>query len=136
MAGKNFFQRNAQKITALFFWVGLIALYQWYAGADNLSPVEVVRRMLEFMQNGLWGVFIYVILYAVRPLILFPSTVLTLAGGFVFGPVLGVLYTIIASNISSTITFFVGWFFGAGLLKDEESGGIFQRYTRRMRRTA
>ena len=41
MAGKNFFQRNAQKITALLFWVGLIALYQWYAGANDLSPVEV-----------------------------------------------------------------------------------------------
>jgi pyruvate/2-oxoglutarate dehydrogenase complex dihydrolipoamide dehydrogenase (E3) component/uncharacterized membrane protein YdjX (TVP38/TMEM64 family) len=89
--------------------------------------------MLAFMQNGVWGALIYVILYAIRPLILFPSTLLTLAGGFVFGPALGVIYTVIASNISSTIAYFVGHFFGEGLLKDDGSDGLIQRYARRMR---
>ncbi len=130
---KNLFQRNAQKIIALFFWLALIVSYQWYASVNDLSPLQVVQRMLVFMQNGAWGVLIYVILYAVRPLILFPATVLTLAGGFVFGPFLGVLYTIIAGNISSTIAFYVGQFFGDDILKDDGSNGIIQRYTRRMR---
>jgi uncharacterized membrane protein YdjX (TVP38/TMEM64 family) len=58
---------------------------------------------------------------------------LTLAGGFVFGPVLGVLYTIIASNISSTIAFFVGHYFGEGLIKDDGSDSLIQHYARRMR---
>jgi uncharacterized membrane protein YdjX (TVP38/TMEM64 family) len=44
-----------------------------------------------------------------------------------------VLYTIVASNISSTIAFFVGHFFGEGLLKDDGSDGLVQRYARRMR---
>lgn len=130
---KNFFQGNAQKITALFFWFALIAVCQWYASANDLSPLQMTQRMLAFLQNGLWGVLIYIMLYAVRPLILFPSTVLTLAGGFVFGPFPGVLYTIIASNISSTIAFFVGHFFGEGMLKDDGSDGLVQHYARRMR---
>jgi len=133
MAEKTFLQRNGQKITALVFWVALIVAYQWYASTNGLSPLQVVQQMLDFMKNGVWGVLIYVILYAVRPLVLFPSTILTLAGGFVFGPFLGVLYTIIASNISSTIAFYVGQFFGEGLLKDDGSDGIVQRYARRMR---
>jgi len=133
MTQKNFIQRNGQKITALIFWVALIAAYQWYASTNHLSPLQVVQRMLEFMQNGIWGVLIFILLYAVRPLILFPATLLTLAGGFVFGPFLGVLYTVIASNISSTIAFYVGQFFGEGLLKDDGSDGIIQRYARRMR---
>jgi uncharacterized membrane protein YdjX (TVP38/TMEM64 family) len=89
--------------------------------------------MLTFMQNGIWGVLIYILLYAVRPLIVFPATILSVAGGFVFGPVLGILYTIIASNISSTIAFYVGQFFGRGMLKDDGSDGLIQRYARRMR---
>lgn len=132
-AKKKFFKRNAQKIAALVFWLVLIVTYQWYASTNGLSPLQVVQQMLDFMKNGAWGVLIYVILYAVRPLILFPSTVLTLAGGFVFGPFLGVLYTIIASNISAAIAFYVGQFFGEGLLKDDGSNGIVQRYARRMR---
>lgn len=130
---QTWFREHAQKIGALLFWIVLIAAYQWYASANDLSPLQVTQRFLGFLQNGTWGVLIYVLLYAVRPLILFPSTILTLAGGFVFGPVLGVLYTIIASNISSTIAYFVGRFFGKGLLQDDGSDGWIQRYARRMR---
>ena len=138
MTEKNFIQRNGQKIAALLFWVGLIALYQWYAASNGLSPLQVVQQLLDFMKNGVWGVLIYIVLYAVRPLILFPSTILTLAGGFVFGPVLGVLYTIIASNISSTIAFYVGRFFGEGIFNEEtlkvsETFRVLEKYARRMR---
>lgn len=111
----------------------LIVFYQWYANSNGLSPLEVAQRMLGFLKDGFWGPLIYILLYAVRPLIVFPSTILTLAGGFVFGPFLGVIYTIIASNISSTIAYFVGRFFGEGLLKDDGSNGLIQRYARRMR---
>ncbi|MDP1546346.1 MAG: TVP38/TMEM64 family protein [Anaerolineales bacterium] len=130
---KSWIQIHAQKLIALLFWVLLIVGYQWYANANHLSPLQVVQQLLDFMTNGFWGVIIYTILYAIRPLILFPSTVLTLAGGFVFGPVLGVLYTIIASNISSTIAYYIGHFFGEGMLKDDGSDGLIQRYARRMR---
>ena len=130
---KPWFQAHAQKLIALLFWVLLIVGYQWYANANHLSPLQVVQRLLDFMTNGFWGPIIYIILYAIRPLILFPSTVLTLAGGFVYGPVLGVVYTVIASNISSTIAYFVGHFFGEDMLKDDGSDNLIQRYARRMR---
>jgi uncharacterized membrane protein YdjX (TVP38/TMEM64 family) len=125
--------KHAQKLVALTFWVTLIVAYQGYARANEFTPFEVVQQLLAFLNNGLWGVVAYIVFYALRPLILFPSTLLTLAGGFVFGPILGVLYTIIASNTSSTIAYFVGQFFGQGLLKDDASEGLVQRYARRMR---
>lgn len=130
---KNWLQEYAQKLLALVFWAVLIGIYQWYAKTNHLSPLQVVQQLLDFMTNGFWGPIIYIILYAIRPLILFPSTVLTLAGGFVYGPVLGVVYTVIASNISSTIAYFVGHFFGEDMLKDDGSDGLIQRYARRMR---
>lgn len=129
----SFFQKHGQKLAALVFWLILIGAYQWYAHTNNLSPLEVIQNLLNFLTQGFWGPMVYILLYAIRPLILFPSTVLTLAGGFVFGPILGVLYTIIASNTSSTIAFFVGSFFGEGLIKDDGSDGLVQRYARRMR---
>jgi uncharacterized membrane protein YdjX (TVP38/TMEM64 family) len=132
-AGKAVPQRNLQKYIALFFWLGIILAYQWYANVNDLSPLQVIQQLLAFLQDGLWGPLIYILLYAVRPLILFPATFLSLAGGFVYGPILGVLYTIFASNISSTIAFYVGRFFGEGLFKDDDSNGIVQRYARRMR---
>ncbi len=103
-------KKHGQKIIALVFWLILIAIYQWYAITNNLSPVAAVQNLLNFLTQGFLGPLIYILLYTIRPLILFPSTILTLAGGFVFGPVMGVVYTIIASNISSTLAFFVGGF--------------------------
>jgi uncharacterized membrane protein YdjX (TVP38/TMEM64 family) len=130
---KNWFQEHAQKIAALSFWILLIAAYQWYARSHHLSSLEVAQKLLEFLKDGFWGPLIYVGLYALRPLILFPSTILTLAGGFVFGPVLGVIYTIIASNISSTIAYYVGRYFGEGFLQEDGGDNLIQRYAARMR---
>lgn len=132
-SSKAWLQNHAQKLIALSFWLLLIAGYQWYANINQLSSLQVVQQLLDFMTNGFWGPILYIVMYAMRPLILFPSTVLTLAGGFVYGPVLGVLYTVLASNISSTIAYFVGHFFGEDMLKDDGSDGLIQRYARRMR---
>ncbi len=126
-------KRYAGRLVALAFWLALLIGYQAYASANQLSPLQVVQRLLDFMAQGVWGPVLYVALYAVRPLILFPSTVLTLAGGFVFGPVAGVLYTILASNLSSSMAYVVGRYFGQGLLQDDGSHGWVQRYARRMR---
>lgn len=130
---KSWLKQNTAKLTALTFWAALILGYQWYARSNQLSPFEAVQALLDFFAGSLWGPLLYILAYAIRPLILFPSTLLTLAGGFVFGPALGVLYTIIASNISSTLAFFVGRYFGEGLFKDDGSDNLLQRYARRMR---
>ena len=130
---KPWIQEHAQKFIALLFWTLLIISYQGYAHNNHLSSLEVAQQVLDFLKDGFWGPFIYIGLYALRPLILFPSTILTLAGGFVFGPVLGVIYTIIASNISSTIAYYVGRYFGEGLLKEDGEENILQRYATRMR---
>jgi len=129
----GFMKKHGQKLIALFFWLLLIAAYQWYGTTNELSPLEVVQRLLGFINQGLWGPLVYIIFYTIRPLILFPSTLITLAGGFVFGPILGIVYTIIASNLSSTVAFYVGRYLGKDLLQDDQSDTLIQRYARRMR---
>lgn len=132
-SNKTLLQKSTQKYIALLFWLAILVAYQWYARSNQLSAFDVIRQMLGFLTASMWGPIAYVILYAIRPLILFPSTLLTLAGGFVFGPVLGVIYTIIASNLSSTVAYFVGRYFGEGLLKEGSGEGLIQRYATRMR---
>ena len=47
----------------------------------------------------------YVVLYAVRPLLLFPATLLTVASGLIFGPWLGTLFTVVGENASANLAF-------------------------------
>ena len=128
----SFLKRHGQKLAALVFWVALLGGYQVYAWQAGLSPLEAVQRLIDFMAGSLLGPLIYIAFYAMRPLILFPASLLTVAAGFVFGPVLGVALTIVASNTSATVAYLVGHFFGGDLIKSEGEG-IVPRYTRRLR---
>ena len=98
-----FVRRHGRRLTALFLWCGLLGGYYWYAWQHGVSPLEAVQRLVELMTSSTLGPLVYVALYAARPLVLFPASLLTLAAGFVFGPVLGTLLVILGSNISASI---------------------------------
>ncbi len=119
--------------SALFLWCGLLGGYYWYAWQHGVSPLEAVQRLVELMTSSTLGPLVYVALYAARPLVLFPASLLTLAAGFVFGPVLGTLLVILGSNISASIAYVVGRYFGGRLLDSERATGMTRRYTERLR---
>lgn len=129
----SFMAQHWQKLVALLLWAALLGAYFWYTTANNLGPLEAGRQLVEIMQNSPYGPLIYIAIYALRPLIFFSATVLTLAGGFVFGPAWGIFYTIIASNTSAMVAYTIGRYFGQDALESDESEGIIQRYASRMR---
>ena len=88
---------------------------------------------VELMTASFYGPLIYMVLYVRRPVLFFPATILTLLGGFLFGPVLGVIYTILGSNSSAMVAYTVGRYFGQGVLENEADSNLIQRYTSRMR---
>ncbi|MBK9050078.1 MAG: TVP38/TMEM64 family protein [Chloroflexi bacterium] len=79
------------------------------------------------------GQLLYIVIYVLRPLLLFPATIVSLLSGFLFGPVLGVVYTVIGSNSSAMLAYGVGRYFGQGVLDAEQSGGLIQKYAQRLR---
>lgn len=129
----SFWRAHGQKVTAVLFWALLIGGYWWYARSNGLTIRESMRLLAELLTASAFGPILYMVIYALRPLILFPATLLTLSGGFLFGPVFGVLYTVLGANASAMIAFVVGRYFGQGVLDAEESEGIIQRYASRMR---
>ena len=129
----SFWAQHGQKVAALAIWLLVIGGYLWYTQTNNLSPLAAVKNLVGSIQSSVYGPLFYILLYALRPLIFFPASLLTLAGGFLFGPVWGVLYTIVASNASAMVAYLVGRYFGQGLLDADQSSGIIQRYARRMR---
>jgi uncharacterized membrane protein YdjX (TVP38/TMEM64 family) len=90
----------------------LFALTLWWRSGLNLVEIPY---LLEQMLNevGLYrAALIYVVLYAVRPLILLPATLLTVASGLIFGPWLGTLFTVIGENASANLGFAIARWFG------------------------
>jgi uncharacterized membrane protein YdjX (TVP38/TMEM64 family) len=125
-------QHHGQKLFMVLIWGSLFFVYRWYAAQHQLGPLEAMQRLITFMQESPYGPLIYILLYTIRPLLLFPASLITIAGGFVFGPLWGVLYSIIASNASANVAFVVGRFFGQNVFHDDATT-IIQRYAQRLR---
>ena len=71
---------------------------------------------------GLWAPAMYIVIYTVRPLIFFPASVLSIAGGLAFGAWLGTLYTIIGATMGAMLSFYVAKTFGKSLVRKEWTG--------------
>ncbi|MBV7330368.1 TVP38/TMEM64 family protein [Chloroflexi bacterium TSY] len=121
-----------QKLVALVLWVLFIGLYVWYISINELTPLESVRQLIDLMRSSSYGPLIFILIYAFRPLIFFSATLLTIASGYLFGPLLGIMLTIVASNLSAMLAYMIGRYFGGNLL-DDEKDGLIRRYAKRMR---
>ena len=131
----SFLQQHGTKLLALLFWTVLVGGYYLYANANNLTLADSLQLIVDFLTASLLGPVFYIVIYALRPLIFFPATVLTLLGGFLFGPI-GILWTIIGSNASALVAYTVGRYFGTGVLEGEEETNVIQKYTQRMRQNS
>jgi len=89
-------------------------LYQWI----DLNPGVIRDYIVAF---GWMAPVVFIILYTFRPLILFPASVLSIAGGLAFGTLPGMLYTIIGATLSALVAFYVATRFGERFLNHFES---------------
>ncbi len=112
-----FMRQHGHKAVAATFWLIFIGSYVGYTYLNNISPVETLQHLVAFLGQNAWGPLVFIALYTLRPLVLFSATALSVAAGFLFGPAMGVLYTVIGANLGATLAFFVGSFFGQGLLE-------------------
>ncbi|HMQ32076.1 MAG TPA: VTT domain-containing protein [Chloroflexaceae bacterium] len=108
--------------------VGAIQLYAW---REMLSPAEVVGQLVLACRSGPAGPLLFVGVAALSPLLLVPAGLLGGLAGACFGPVLGVLYTLLGCNLSALLTY------GLGRLSRQEHGRLARlcaRYGPRLQR--
>ena len=108
-------KKHLPKLVALIFWGALIYSFQHYRITNGLSYSDMLLSLYEFFTMSMWGPIIYIVLYTIRPLILFPATLLTALSGALFGFWWGIAYTIIGENLSANFAYWIGRFFGQGL---------------------
>ena len=80
---------------------------------NKLTPTLIQDYLLQF---GPFAPFIYIALFTVVPLTLFPDAILAVASGLVFGPIYGVIYTMIGALCGGTLAFYIPRFFCESLI--------------------
>ncbi len=93
-------------------WLVAFLLWRNHQISNDLSTTEAGQRFIDAIDAAWWGLLAFFGVYLLRPIVLFPASVLTIMGGVLFGPVGGTIAVIIASNTSAMIAFGVGRLLG------------------------
>ena len=76
-----------------------------YTGATRYLDQETLRSLIQ--GYGTLAPVIYMLIYAVAPSLFLPGLPLTIAGGILFGPFWGVVYSITSATIGACIAFLI-----------------------------
>jgi uncharacterized membrane protein YdjX (TVP38/TMEM64 family) len=91
-------------------------------GAE-ITTTGIQQRLREV---GIWAPILFVALYAAGTLLFMPGSVLSLAGGALFGPIWGVVINLSGATLGATLAFLTGRYL-AGDLVARWSGPRLQR---------
>jgi uncharacterized membrane protein YdjX (TVP38/TMEM64 family) len=81
-------------LTVAIIWLGL---------HRELLQLATIER--ELQRFGVWAPILFLLLYALGTVLFVPGSVLTLAGGALFGPIWGTLWNLTGATFGATLAF-------------------------------
>lgn len=103
------------------------AIFRWTPAAEWLTKENILGFLGAVRGKG-WGPAVFILIYAVGCVVALPGSVLTLAGGAVFGTWWGTVYNVLASNLGATLAFFTARYFGRDFVKALLKGGKLAQF--------
>lgn len=73
-------------------------------GINHVNSSVIRDFILSF---GWKAPILYIVLYTIRPIFLFPASLLSLTGGLTFGPVYGTCYDMVGASLGAYLSFFL-----------------------------
>ncbi len=98
--------------------IGLAFLYR-----DHLDATTLQQRIEG---AGMAAPLLFISIYALATVLFLPGSVITLAGGALFGPVLGTFYSLTGATIGAALAFLVARYLASDWV-EEKTGGTLRR---------
>ena len=95
----------------LYFTFGLgLLLYFRMSGMLEQFDIQALSDWVR--AQGVTGMLLYVVAYTIRPLVFFPASLLTLFGGYTYGPWLGTFLDVIGAGTGGLLSFWIARLLG------------------------
>jgi uncharacterized membrane protein YdjX (TVP38/TMEM64 family) len=78
-------------------------------GLQEVLDQERLRSGID--RWGAWGPILYIVIFAIAPVLFLPGLPITVAGGLVFGPVWGTVYASVGSTLGAGLAFLIARYF-------------------------
>ena len=101
------FPKAVPWIRPLIFLLVLAGLFI-IGRALNLQEYLQEDRLRHFIaSSGMWGPLVYLLILTIAPLLFIPAMPIIVAGGILFGPFGGVVYSVLGASAGSSLAFLV-----------------------------
>jgi len=100
-----------KRLVVLGILVAAIFLVR-YTGAIQYLEQEKLRGLVQ--SYGVLAPAIYMLIYTIAPALLLPGLPITIVGGILFGPFLGVIYTITSATAGACVAFLIARYVARG----------------------
>jgi uncharacterized membrane protein YdjX (TVP38/TMEM64 family)/Fe-S oxidoreductase len=95
------------------------------SGAAQYLQQEKLRELIA--GYGVLAPAIYILIYALAPVLFLPGLPITIVGGILFGPVWGVVYTITGATIGASLAFLVARYLARDLIAGKLTGPKWEK---------
>ena len=106
--------KTAYKVIISIVILMIISIVVYKVYKMNLGIGDIKNYVESF---GKLGPIIYIIMFSLVPLTLFPDSILAISSGIIFGLVNGYIYTTIGALIGGTISFYISRKLGRNVVK-------------------
>jgi uncharacterized membrane protein YdjX (TVP38/TMEM64 family) len=93
-----------------FLLVALAGAIVWLALHREVLQSGLERELARF---GLWSPILFVLVYSLATVLFVPGSILTVAGGALFGPLWGTLWNLSGASMGATLAFVIARYLGA-----------------------
>jgi uncharacterized membrane protein YdjX (TVP38/TMEM64 family)/Fe-S oxidoreductase len=103
-----------KRILSLVFVIAAISAIR-FSGMTHYLEQDVLRQGIE--SYGALAPIIYMLIYTIAPALFLPGLPITIAGGILFGPVWGVIYTITSATAGACVAFLISRYIARGWIE-------------------
>ena len=103
---------NAERKFLFACLIFALVIYAFHAFGLFELLTDLPHLLTLIRQSGLFGYSLYILLFIIATLFLLPGSILVIAGGIVFGPLLGTLLSLIAATLASSCSFLLARWLG------------------------
>lgn len=124
---------NVKRGLVIAGWLSAVVGWVVYQQSTGLGTLGSAQSFIDVVRGQWWAIGAFIIVYAIRPLVLFPASLMTIAGGLLFGPVVGVIASVVGANASAMVAYWLARSLGFERADDPETAGVLARWSHRMR---
>ncbi len=110
-----------KKIILIFVLVAGIGLAVVYRDKFDITALEIWIN-----DAGILAPIVFMLVYALASVLFLPGSFLTLAGGALFGPVLGTFYNLTGATLGATLAFLISRYLASDWVEDKAGGKVKQ----------